>query len=182
MKKQKDEVVVFPDSVTIVMTGFLFLLFSVSSVLIWYITTLPNTIGSPTAIMGSRLLAVGIGLCLPVLFIVDPERYIIWFRFKSEGIEYHVLFRKMQLLPYSNFPSIMLGKYLHGVYWRYFIVFSNRRLSDSELRQVNHIVASKELIKIRYSENTKRTLTSILPPKQKRSVLAMTPSQIEKRL
>ena len=166
---------------TFIMTIILLVLFTVSSIWIWYITTLPNIIGSTAAIWGSRFLAIGVGLCFPVLFVINPERYILWFQFTSTGIEYCVLFRRKQLLPYSMFPYIMHGKYKHGTYWRDFIVFSSRMLTDSELCRINHVAPSKEIVKIRYSENAKKRITSLLPPKQKSRVAAIAPSKITKK-
>ncbi len=171
--KAKERIIIFQDIFTIVEAIILLVLFFFSSVWIWQITKRANIIGSLASIWGSRILAIVIGLCIPVLFVVNPDRYIAWYLFTSEGITYYTLFRKKQFIPYSSFPYIMLGKYLHGVHWQKYIVFSNRRLTDSELSHINHVTPSRKLIKIRYSEKTKTKLLAILPPKQKRVISAL---------
>lgn len=165
--KTRKECVFFQDNSAFVVAIILFLSFSASSFWIWHITTLPDTVGSLASIWGSRLLAIALGLLFPILFLVNPDRYLAWFHFSGEGIFYHTLFRKKQFIPYSALPYIHRGKYLHGIHWREYIIFSNRRLSDSELSQINQVAPSKKLIKIRYSEKAKSKLLTILPPKQK---------------
>lgn len=174
--KVKEKIVLFQDIFAFVEAIILFVLFFSSSVWIWQITERANIIGSLASIWGSRILAIVIGLCLPVLFVVNPDRYIAWYMFTSEGITYYTLFRKKQFIPYSAFPYIMLGKYLHGVHWQKYIVFSNRRLTDSELNHINHVTPSRKMIKIRYSEKTKTKLLTLLPPKQKSFISALNTS------
>ena len=70
----------------------------------------------------------------------------------------------------------MHGKYLHLAYWRDYIIFSNRRLSEKELLQINNVAPSSELIKIKNSEKTYNKLIAILPQHQKMSVAAIKPS------
>ena len=127
---------------------------------------------SPTAAVWFARVLFGIGiLFLPFLLIVNPDRYIVWYRLTSECIEYHTAFRRKRELPYSCFPYVMHGKYLHGVYWRDYIVFSDRRLKDAELNRINHVSPSAEhFIKIRYSEKTAEKLMSVLPAKYQRTV------------
>ena len=150
-----------------------FLLLSVISCWVIYTTTLPTTTGSLTVRWLTRIMFTCTGLCMPVLFIVNPDRYITWYRFSPEGISYHTIFRRKKLLPYSAFPYVMHGKYFHGAYWRDYIIFSNRRLKNSELEQINHVAPSTTLIKVRYSEKTCRKLLSVLPEKYRASVAAI---------
>lgn len=167
--KKEQSVLVFQDKMVLIMGIILTLVCAVSSGWILHMTTLPTS-SSLASIWICRIISISMGLVLPFLFIVDPYRYIVWYRFSPECITYHTLFRRKKVIPYSAFPYVMHGKYLHGIYWRHYIVFSNRRLKESELNQINHVAPSPKLIKVQYSKKTYRALLSILPPKY-RSVL-----------
>ena len=45
-----------------------------------------------------------------------------------------------------------------------FFVFTNRRLSNEELTQINQVAPSSDLIKIRYTRKTYKKLLEALPP------------------
>ena len=57
---------------------------------------------------------------------------------------------------------------LHGnifaAYKVNFFVFTNRRLTNEELTQINQVAPSSDLIKIRYTRKTYKKLLEALPP------------------
>ena len=168
----KKSIVVFQDKMIIIQGTILFLLFSLGSGWLLYLTTLPTS-SSLASIWVSRILFGLCGLCLPVLFIVNPERYFVWYRFSQEDIARHTLFRRKRVILYSDIPYVMHGKFFHGVYWRDYIIFSNRRLKESDLNHINHIPPSDTLIKVRFSEEKYGILMSILPSKHKKNLAAI---------
>lgn len=168
--KKSQSIIVFQDKAVNFVGLFLFLVMSATSVWGLYITTLPSN-NSLTDTWILRIILICIGLCFPVLYVVDPDRYFVWYRFSQECITYHTLFRRKKVIPYSALPYVMHGKYFHMVYWRHYIVFSNRRLKASELEQINHVSPSSTLLKVKCSKKTCRALASILPAKY-RSVVA----------
>lgn len=120
-----------------------------------------------------RFLAVFGILHLPVIICLDPYRYIVWFRFAQEGIEYHTLFRRKKILPYANYPYLLHGRYLHGVYWRHYIIFSDRRLKELELTRINHVAPSTRMIKVKYSKKAYCALEAVLPSKLRATLTAI---------
>lgn len=110
---------------------------------------------------------------LPIVVIADPSRYVVWYRFSQDGIEYHTLFRRKKMLPYSNYPYVLHGKYLHGVYWRHYIIFTDRRIKNAELSQINHVAPSDQLIKVQYSKKVLVSLVAVLPEKPRASLTAI---------
>ena len=113
-------------------------------------------------------------LHLPIVVVLDPYRYVVWHRFEEEGIERHTLFRKKIILPYTNFPYLLLGKYLHGAFWRYYLIFTDRKMSEYELSHINHVAPTDRIIKVQYSRKTYCVLKDVLPPK----LLASLPANI----
>ena len=107
-------------------------------------------------------------LCFPAVCIADPHRTgFAWLTFVPEGIEYHALFRRKKVRPYSDYPYWSHGRYLHVAVVVDFIVLSKRKLSTRELDQINDVRPSADLIKIRYKKKTYQKLLGILPEKQK---------------
>ena len=181
MRSNKKGIVVFQDKMVLCMLAILWTSWTVCGVWVLYLTTLPTD--SPLAAVWFVRVLFGIGiLFIPFLLIVNPDRYIVWYRLTRECIEYHTAFRRKRELPYSCFPYVMHGKYLHGVYWRDYIVFSDRRLKDAELNQINHVSPSAEhFIKIRYSEKTAEKLMSVLPAKYQRTVSGIKESILKRK-
>ena len=170
MRKADNSIVVLQDGMVVCMGITHFILLTVGGGWMIYISFLPSPSDSAFSIWGLRIMMLACILALPILFVVNPERYFVWYRFTDEGIFFHTIFRRKKLLPYNTFPYVMHGKYRHGVYWRDYIVISNRRLTDAELNHINHVSPSSTLLKIRYSEKTCQKLLRILPQKQKTSV------------
>lgn len=173
MSVKKDQnVLVFQDKMVFAETFILSLMFSAASVLGLYFTTLPTS-SSPTAVWLARIFCITWNFVIPIIVIINPQRYLVWYRFSREGITYHTAFRRKKLIPYSAFPYVMHGRYFHFVYWRDYIVFSNRRLTSSELNQINHVAPSDTLLKVKCSEKICNTLMAVLPVKYQGTVAAI---------
>ena len=180
MNKENHSITILQDGMVVFMGITLFILITAVSCCMMYVAFLPNPDSLAAFDWGTGLLAMFCGLALPVLFVITPERYFVWYHFTEEGIWYHVLFRRKKMLPYATFPYVMHGKYMHGVYWRDYIVFSNRRLSNSELNRINHVSPSATLIKMRCSAKTCQKLMYILPRKYQGTV-SVIQSSLERR-
>ena len=167
MKSMKSTIVIFQDKMVWFMGIVLFAVCSGLSCWILYLTTLP-TESSMTAVWIARVIFACTGLGLPIVFLVNPWRFFVWYVLSREGISCHTFFRKKRFLPYSAIPYIMHAKYIHGTKWRDYIVMSNRKLSCSELEHINHVAPQGMLLKIHYSETTKQKLMSVLPTKQQK--------------
>ena len=170
MRKAEKSVVILQDAMVVFMSITVFVLLSAGGGWLIYISFLPIAVGSAFSMWGLRTIIATSILVLPVQFVVNPERYFVWYQFTERGIVYHTIFRRKKLLSYNAFPYVMHGRYMHGVYWRDYIVFSSHWLSNSELNQINHVSPSATMLKIRYSEKTCQKLLSILPRKMKVSV------------
>ena len=96
------------------------------------------------------------------------ERWCLMLTFDRDGVLYKPLFRKGMRIQYSNYPRIQYAYYMHGnmfaAYKVNFFVFTNRRLSNEELTQINQVAPSSDLIKIRYTRKTYKKLLEALPP------------------
>lgn len=166
--------IIFQDKMVLFL--LVFLLLGEDSGAIWMLyLTIPSTAESAITIWdwATRILSIFIILHLPVIICLDPYRYIVWFRFTQEGIEYHTLFRRKKILPYANYPYLLHGRYLHGVYWRHYIIFSDRRLKEVELNQINHVAPSTRMIKVQYSKKTYCALEAVLPSKMRACLTAI---------
>ena len=170
--KKHHSFVVFQDKMTISLCILLLLLLSGGSVWLLYLTTLPTS-SSLSSIWAARIIFTLTGLALPILLVINPDRYFVWYRFLPEELEYHTLFRRKRIIPYSTFPYIMHGKYYHGIYWRDYILFSDRRLNDTELNHINHVAPSVALVKVRYTKKTSDTLLDVLPSRYKPTILSI---------
>jgi hypothetical protein len=181
MKNSEESVVVMQDGMVACMGIILFILLTATSGWMLYIFSVPGlSSGSVFSLWACRVLAIVGILVLPILFIIYPERYFVWYRFTLDGFYYNTVFRRKKLLSYNAFPYVMHGRYMHGVYWRDYIIFSNRRLTDAELNHINHVSPSALLLKIRYSEKVYQKLLNMLPRKQKVSLTSIK-SSIEHR-
>lgn len=171
-KKKRAGSVVLQDKMVVYLLIILLLGEDTISVWMLYLSTLSTT-ASAITLWGLRIIFIIVILHLPVIILLNPSRYVVWYRFAQNGIEYHTLFRRKKVLPYSNYPYLLHGKYLHGVCWRSYFVFTDRRLSPSELMQINHVMPSARLIKVQYSPKSYWALETVLPPKLRGSLTAI---------
>ena len=88
--------------------------------------------------------------------------------FTDMGIEYKQPFKKKTMKSYDYYPYIYRASYYHGSligigYRPNYIVFSQRRLSSNELKNINQVAISDKVIKIKYSKNVYNKLMHVLP-------------------
>ena len=109
-----------------------------------------------------------IPICSIVINCFETDRWCLMLTFDRDGVLYKPLFRKGTRIQYSNYPRIQYAYYMHGnmfaAYKVNFFVFTNRRLSNEELTQINQVAPSSDLIKIRYTRKTYKKLLEALPP------------------
>ncbi len=170
--KDQKGLTIFQDKTVFFSGIILFVVFTASSSWIVYLTTLP-TDSSLLSVWICRCIFTFSGLSLPVLFLINPERYFVYYCFSQSGIIKHVAFRRKKLIEYSKFPYLMYGGYYHGIVWRDYIILSNRRLNYNELNHVNNVSSDSTMIKIRLSEKVCRVLPSVLPPRYKGKIDAL---------
>ena len=107
-------------------------------------------------------------ICTVVIYCFETDRWCLMLTFDRDGVLYKPLFRKGMRIQYSNYPRIQYAYYMHGnmfaAYKVNFFVFTNRRLTDEELTQINQVAPSSDLIKIRYTRKTYKKLLEALPP------------------
>ena len=163
--KKKRSPVILQDKMALALLMFLF---AGQTVGIWCSLLLPSNTPLDAYIFFGMIWAV-----LPIVVLLDPWRYVMWNRFSEEGVESHTLFRRKRVEGYEKYPYLLHGKYLHGVYWRHYIILTDRRLKDMELRQINHVAPSEHMIKVQYSKKVYDVLAEVLPPKQRASLTAI---------
>lgn len=112
-------------------------------------------------------------LTFPILFIVSPRKYISWITFTAEGIEYHTILRRKQTVSYDKYPYILHASYLHVTFIRDYIIFTNRKLSNREQQEINHVSSSTNMIKILFREKSYYNLLEVLPVKQRAQVVGV---------
>lgn len=167
--KGKKSLIIFQDKMVFCLSIVFFVLVLSGSIWLVYLTTLPSK--SPLAsIWLCRVLFTATVLGLLLIYVINPEKYFVWYRFTAQHIIRYTLFRHKKIILYSALPYIMHGGYMHGSYWRDYLVFANRRLSTTELSHVNHVSPSNTLIKVRCSEKSLSILLPILPAKCKSAI------------
>ena len=82
-------------------------------------------------------------MCSVVISCCITERWCLMLTFDRDGVLYKPLFRKGMRIQYSNYPRIQYAYYMHGnmfaAYKVNFFVFTNRRLTNEELTQINQV-------------------------------------------
>ena len=163
--KKKRSPAIFQDKMVLALLIFSFVGQSIEA---WCILFLPSDVPLFAYIFFGAIWAV-----LPIVVLLDPWRYVVWNRFSEEGVESHTLFRRKKIAPYEKYPYLLHGKYLHGVYWRHYIILTDRRLKDRELQHINHVAPSEHMIKVQYSKKVYDVLVEVLPPKQRASLTSI---------
>ncbi len=107
------------------------------------------------------------------LFLLTTEmmitpRWCRWYTFKETEFECNTLFRKKKVIPYDK-CHISYASYFQGTSSglgsiRYYIVFSDRKLSRYEQDNINE-ANPKGIYKISYSKKTIKKIESVLPAK-----------------
>ena len=111
------------------------------------------------------------GVLLFLLYIstaLVAPRWWIFITLSENGIKYKAAFHKSVVNPYSAYRYIYRGTYWHGSlfgvgYRPQYLVLSQRRLKSDELAQINNVMPSDKVIKIRFSKRLLRKLKDMLP-------------------
>lgn len=115
----------------------------------------------------AAIACIVMGLGTPIVVVIEPHRTgFVWLNLSEHGIEYCALFRRKKVRSYSEYPYWSRGRYLHIAVVVEFIVISKRKLNTRELYQINQVMPSADLIKIRYTKKTYQKLMKILPKEQ----------------
>lgn len=104
---------------------------------------------------------------LLVSFLISAPRWCARTTFNENNIVFKTAFSKAKENTYESYRYIYKASYLHMLYRPQYIVFSQTRLSDYELQNINQIAPSEKTIKIRYSKKTFKALQQVLPEKQR---------------
>lgn len=127
--------------------------------------------------VGSSLMLVYIWLGIPITYIADPHRTgFNWITLSASGVEYHAIFRRKRVQPYSAYPYWAHGQYIYeGIMPMHFLVLSDRKLTTKELYEVNKIQPSARLLKIKMTKNNFKNLMDVLPEKQRSTLIGLFP-------
>ena len=114
--------------------------------------------------------------CIGCIFLALP-RWSAYIRCRDDGIEWHTAFKKSTIVPYNCYHYFYVAYYIHATVSKkigscvYFIVMSQRPLSQWELTHINKIAPSVSVIKMRMNAHTLTSLEKALPKKQRRKLL-----------
>lgn len=127
--------------------------------------------------LATSLLMVYFWLGFPIVYIADPHRTgFHWLILTSKGVEYHAIFRKKKVQPYSAYPYWAHGQYVYeGITSLHFLVLSDRKLTTQELCTINKVAASAGLIKIKMTKKNFRNLVNILPESRRATLYTLFP-------
>ena len=97
--------------------------------------------------------------------IIIAPRWCRWYVFRKDAFECHILLRKKIKIPYNEI-NISYASYFHGTpagigKTRYYIVFSQRKLSRYEQDHIND-VSPKGVYKLVYTKRLSKCLKSVL--------------------
>lgn len=112
----------------------------------------------------------GLVLCAGAIisFILLAKQMCIRIIFSESSLTIHPLFSKRYQKDYKHYQYVYKASYWHGSpigigIIKDYIVISHRRLNDAELCNINQVAGSTDIIKIKYSPKTYRTLMDTLP-------------------
>lgn len=168
-RRKRVTVLAEPAAVVLVLTLFLVS----AAVGLWGLHKTMTQPGSdPVALWGIRVVCMCLVLYLPVIVLIEPQRYCVWLSFTPEGIEYRAIARRRQLIPYSNFPYLYHGTCLRMAYAADYLIFSDHRLNLHDPSELCDAPPSSSLIKLPFSEELYEKLMSVLPNPQRTQLAA----------
>lgn len=106
-------------------------------------------------------------LMITLVYWTIPQ-WFIKIIFLPDGIRIKAARKKPTVRPYKYYQYVYKASYWHGSpigigIIKDYIVISHRRLNDAELCNINQVAGSTDIIKIKYSPKTYRTLMDTLP-------------------
>lgn len=108
-----------------------------------------------------------IGLLMIVAMFPCLPRWYVKITFGTDKITFKQAFKKETEYEYRVYQYVYRASYLHMLYRPQFIVFSQTRLKDVELQNINQVAPSEKTIKIRYNKKTFQKLQQVSPPKHR---------------
>lgn len=105
-------------------------------------------------------------LCIGMAFVAP--RWWIFITLSENEIKYKAAYKKPVTHPYTAYRYVYRGIYQHGSlvgisYYPQYLVLSQRKMTSDELTQVNNVLPSDKVIKIRYSKRIHKKLSRIMP-------------------
>ena len=164
MKKNR----IMCDCILLIMVVVAFIVLSISTLVMMFVFIKEETVADPSQLLPIRILfgSVLAGFLISVA-IVSPQ-YLCVVTFFKESLTVWRPFRRRKVYTYKQFHNIYCGRYFHGNFFGrgrcvWYLVLSQRYLSEKELNHINNIPNSEEILKIRYSSKNCNRLRNILP-------------------
>ena len=147
-------------------TIYVVFVFLLSLYVAFFIIT-PDSVNPPEDTNLTRGFFVFSGIAIIGAGILCMPKWLEIITFEKDVIKFKPAFRKKIIKQYSDYQFIHLAHYSHlGLPIR-FIVISQRKLTKSELENINKIKSNGQVIKVKYSAKTITKLQQVLTEKQK---------------
>lgn len=116
----------------------------------------------------SRIIFGVLFVLLCISAALTSPRWWSFITLSENGIKYKAAFHKSVVNPYTAYRYVYRGTYRHGSlvgisYNPQYLVLSQRKMTTEELTQINNVMPSDKVIKIRYSKRIHKKLSRILP-------------------
>ena len=121
----------------------------------------------------SEIVPLRIGICflfvlMLIAVVASSPRFLCVIALSKTAIAVWLPFHRKKIFTYKQFRNVYCGGYFHGNVFGlghnvWYIVLSQRKLSTSELNQINQLPNSEDVIKIRYTPKVCKRLRYILP-------------------
>lgn len=129
--------------------------------------TIMTVISFSVSIVENQYIFAALCTIMLVGFFISAPRWCARTIFNADTIIFKTAFYKAKENTYDTYRYIYKASYLHILYRPKYIVFSQARLSDYELQNINELASTEKTIKIRYSKKTFKALQQVLPKKQR---------------
>lgn len=144
------------------------LIYSISILVAMFFLVNEGSVAEPSEVIPIRLLFGVMLVGFLAAVIVSSPRYLCVLTLSKETITVWIPFHRQKTYNYKQFRYVYCGGYFHGNIvgmgknvW--YIVVSQRYLSEKELKQINNVPNSEEVVKVRYSQKNYNKLNAILP-------------------
>lgn len=150
-------------------TGIIFIFFLVAIVnfIIVVFLNLPSAFATSKDQKGCIIIFVIIEIGIFIAGLLCLPRWCVRITFNENNVVFKTVFSKAKENTYESYRYIYKASYLHMLYRPQYIVFSQTRLSNYELENINQITPSEKTIKIRYNKKIFKALQQVLPEKQR---------------
>ena len=147
-------------------TIYVVFVFLLSLYVAFFIIT-PDSVNPPEDTNLIRGIFVFLGIAMIGAVILCMPRWLEIITFEKDVIKFKPAFGKETIKHCSSYQFVQMAHYSHlGLPVR-FIVISQKKLTKSELENINKIKSNGQVIKVRYSAKTIIKLQQVLTEKQK---------------